>query len=172
MMNEYPPHVVIIGGGIAGLATAYYLQQKARQQGQPITYSLIESAPNFGGKISTKAVDGLIIEGGPDSFISQKPWAMALCQELGLGDRLIGTNDHKRQTIIHHKGRLRTLPEGVMLIVPTKIKPFVFSPLISHWGKLRMGLDLFIPPRKQEGDESLAAFIKRRLGREALEMIG
>jgi oxygen-dependent protoporphyrinogen oxidase len=168
-MNPYSPHVAIIGGGIAGLATAYYLQQKARQQQQVVTYSLIESAPKFGGKIATKAINGLIIEGGPDSFISQKPWALELCRELGLADRLIGMDDRKRKTFILNKGRLHPLPDGVLMIVPTKMRPFVLSPLLSPWGKLRMGLDLFIPPRRDEADESLADFINRRLGREALE---
>ena len=170
-MNPYPPHVVIIGGGIAGLATAYYLQKQARAQNLALTYTLVESAPTFGGKITTKIMDGLVIEGGPDSFISQKPWGFQLCQELGLADQLIGTNDERRKTYILHKGRLRPLPDGVMLIVPTRLMPFALSPLISPWGKIRMGLERFIPPKTDEADESLANFIGRRLGREALEKI-
>lgn len=170
-MNAHSPHVVIIGGGIAGLATAYYLQKQARTQNLDLTYTLVESAPTFGGKINTKLTDGLVIEGGPDSFISQKPWAYQLCRELGLEDRLIGTNDERRKVYILHKGRLRPLPDGVMLIVPTRFMPFALSPLISPWGKLRMGLDLFVPPKTDETDESLADFIGRRLGREALEKI-
>jgi oxygen-dependent protoporphyrinogen oxidase len=161
----------IIGGGIAGLATAYYLQQKARQAGLPLSYTLIESAPTFGGKISTDLVDGFVIEGGPDSFITQKPAAMRLCQELGLEDRLLGTNDDQRKVYVLDGGRLRPLPDGVMLVIPTKFTPFVLSPLISLPGKMRMGLDLFIPPRHNNDDESLADFIRRRLGQEALDKI-
>ncbi len=160
-------HVIIIGGGIAGLSTAYYLQQ----QPNPPTYTLIERAPRLGGKIVTNTADGFVIEGGPDSFISQKPWAYQLCKALGLEDRLVGTNDDRRKTCVVHKGGLKPLPDGVMLIIPTRFMPFVLSPLISPLGKLRMGLDLFIPPKTDDSDESLADFITRRLGREALDKI-
>jgi oxygen-dependent protoporphyrinogen oxidase len=169
--TQHPIHVAIVGGGIAGLATAYYLQQKARQADLPLTYSLIESAPAFGGKIRTDVQDGFVIEGGPDSFITQKPAALRLCRELGLGDRLVGTNDAQRKVYVLDGGRLRPLPDGVMLVVPTKFTPFALSPLISLPGKARMGLDLFIPPRRENSDESLANFIRRRLGQEALDKI-
>jgi oxygen-dependent protoporphyrinogen oxidase len=112
-----------------------------------------------------------IVEGGPDSFITQKPWAVQLARELGLGDRLLGTNDDKRKVFVLNNGRPTPLPDGVLLIVPTKIKPFVLSPLISPLGKLRMGLDLFIPAKRDGQDETLAAFITRRLGNEALDKI-
>lgn len=163
-------HVIIIGGGITGLATAYYLQQQAAA-GVPLRYTLIESAPRLGGKIVTHRRDGFVIEGGPDSFVTQKPWALELCRELGLEDRLIGTNPVPRPVYVLQRGRLVPLPEGVMLVVPTKIRPFLTSPLLSWPGKLRMGLDLFIPPRREDGDESLASFIRRRLGQEALDKI-
>jgi oxygen-dependent protoporphyrinogen oxidase len=166
------PHIAIVGGGIAGLATAYYLQQKARQASRPLTYTLIESRPIFGGKIATIIKDGFVIEGGPDSFITQKPAAVHLCRELGLEERLIGTNDARRKVYVLDGGRLLPLPDGVMLIVPTKFAPFALSPLISLPGKARMGLDLFIPPRRgEDDDESMADFIRRRLGREALDKI-
>ncbi len=165
------PHVVVIGGGIAGLATAYYLQQKARQAGRAVAYTLVESGSDFGGKISTEIVDGFVIEGGPDSFITQKPAALRLARELGLEDRLIGTNDAQRKVYVLDGGRLRTLPDGVMLVIPTKFTPFALSPLISPLGKLRMGMDMFIPPRRDDADESLADFIRRRLGQEALDKI-
>ncbi len=171
MIKPMTQHVIIIGGGISGLATAYYLQQQAQAKNLPLTYTLIEKQPTFGGKIVTDTRDGFVIEGGPDSFISQKPWARQLCQELGLQDRLIGTNDEQRKTFILHNGRLQALPDGVMLIIPTRFMPFALSPLISPWGKLRMGLDLFIPAKTDEADESLADFIRRRLGNEALEKI-
>lgn len=164
-----PFHVAIVGGGIAGLATAYYLQQ--RVSGNSLTYTLLESASAWGGKIQTCVQSGFVIEGGPDSFITQKPAGLHLCRELGLEDQLQGTNDAQRKVYVLHKGRLRSLPDGVMLVIPTKFMPFVFSPLISLPGKLRMGWDLFIPPRGDDGDESLADFIRRRLGREALDKI-
>jgi len=170
-MNTAAPHVTIIGGGIAGLATAYYLQKQAQAENLALSYSLIERSPAFGGKITTSLNNGFVIEGGPDSFITQKPWALQLCRELGLEERLIGTNDDRRKTYILSQGRLRTLPDGVMLIVPTKVTPFALSPLISPWGKLRMGMDLFIPPKTDDEDESLADFITRRLGAEALDKI-
>ncbi|MBE7474026.1 MAG: protoporphyrinogen oxidase [Anaerolineae bacterium] len=165
------PHVTIIGGGIAGLATAYYLQKKSRENGIPFSYSLIESAPRLGGKIVTDQVGDFIIEGGPDSFITQKPWATQLCRELGLADRLIPTNDERRNIYVLSKGKLVPFPGGYRLTVPTEFVPFALSPLISPLGKLRMGLDLVIPPRREQGDESLADFIRRRLGAEALDKI-
>jgi oxygen-dependent protoporphyrinogen oxidase len=169
--SKLETRVAIVGGGIAGLATAYYLQEGARQAGLSLSYSLIESAPGFGGKIVTHAGDGFVIEGGPDSFITQKPAALRLCRELGLEDRLLGTNDAQRKVYVLDGGRLRPLPDGVMLVVPTRFAPFALSPLISAPGKLRMGMDLFIPPRRDDGDESLADFIRRRLGQEALDKI-
>jgi oxygen-dependent protoporphyrinogen oxidase len=169
--SELKTRVAIVGGGIAGLAAAYYLQEGARRAGAPLSYTLIESAPDFGGKIVTHQADGFTIEGGPDSFITQKPAALRLCRELGLEDRLLGTNDARRKVYVLDGGRLRSLPDGVMLVVPTRFAPFALSPLISVPGKLRMGMDLFIPPRRDDGDESLADFIRRRLGQEALDKI-
>ncbi|MFO7631774.1 MAG: protoporphyrinogen oxidase [Caldilinea sp.] len=162
--------VVIVGGGIAGLSAAWYLQ-KAR-----IDYVLLEQGERWGGKIRTETVEGygdapFIVEGGPDSFITQKPWGVELVRELGLGDDLIGTNERLKQTYVLNKGKATPLPDGVLMIVPTKFKPFIFSPLISPWGKLRMGMDLFIPRRKDESDETLAEFVRRRLGNEALDKI-
>lgn len=160
--------VVIVGGGIAGLAAAYYLQ--TRGQGR-VEYILIESAPVLGGKIVSLREKGFVVEGGPDSFITQRTNALELCRELGLGDDLIGTNDAARQVYVWSRGQLHPMPDGVMLIIPTKITPFLKSPLISWRGKLRMGLDAVIPPKQGDGDESLAHFVRRRLGNEALDKI-
>ncbi len=165
------PHVIIVGGGIAGLSTAYYLQKRARAASCPVSCTLIEQEPRLGGKILTEHIGDFVIEGGPDSFLAQKPWGVQLARELGLGDQMIGTNEGQRKVFVLHRGRLQPLPDGVMLIVPTKLMPFVLSPLISPWGKLRMGLDLFIPPRRDGQDETLAEFIRRRLGEEALDKI-
>ncbi len=163
--------VVIIGGGITGLAAAYTLQEEARAAGRPLRYVLVESERRLGGKILTEHLEGFTIEGGPDCVISQKPWAADLARRLGLGDALMGTNDERRKTYVLTRGRLTPLPDGVMLIIPTRITPFVTSPLISWPGKIRMGLDLFIPRRKGDADESVADFVRRRLGREALDKI-
>lgn len=160
--------VAIVGGGIAGLTTAYYLQ--TRGQGA-IEYTLIESSERFGGKINSEQVDGFVVEGGPDSFMTQKPTIMELCRELQLDKDLLNTNDIARKVFIWSKGKLRAMPDGVMLIIPTKIMPFLKSSLLSWPGKIRMGLDAFIPQRKSEDDESLAHFIRRRLGKEALSKI-
>jgi len=161
-------HVVIIGGGITGLATAYYLQKYAPPY---VTYSVLESDAQWGGKIITENISGFVVEGGPDSFLTQKNAALNLCRELGLEDRLVGTNEAQRKVYVLIGGRLRPLPDGVMLVIPTRFAPFVTSPLISLPGKLRMALDLVIPRRRQDGDESLASFIRRRLGSEALDKI-
>jgi protoporphyrinogen/coproporphyrinogen III oxidase len=164
-------HVVIIGGGIAGLSTAYALQELGRVTGIPLACTLIEASQRLGGVIFTEQVDGFVIEAGPDSLLTQKPWGLELCQTLGIGDRLIGTNDQQRKIYILWNGRLHALPEGLMLIVPTRLAPFLRSPLLSWSGKIRIGLEYFLPPRASNGDESLAGFVRRRLGREALEKI-
>ena len=165
------PHLVIVGGGIAGLATAYAMRQAAEEHGLPVKVTLIERESRPGGKIVTDTSSGFVIEGGPDSFITQKPWALQLCRELGLEERLVGTNDARRAVYVLRGGKLRKMPDGMLLIVPTRFMPFVTSDLISWPGKVRMGLDLFIRPRRDHSDESLADFIRRRLGREALEVL-
>ncbi|HSH05045.1 MAG TPA: protoporphyrinogen oxidase [Anaerolineae bacterium] len=165
--------VAIIGGGITGLSAAWYLQQAA----SPPTYALLEKSDRWGGKILTETIashpdaDPFIIEAGPDSFIRQKPWALQLATQLGLTPHLLPTNDDRRQTFVLHQGRPIPLPDGVMLMVPTKIKPFALSPLISPLGKLRMALDLILPAKKDTQDETVANFINRRLGQEALDKI-
>ncbi len=160
--------VAIVGGGITGLAAAYFLQERGHGT---VDYRLIESAPSYGGKIVSARENGFIVEGGPDSFITQKTAALDLCRVLGLDNQLIGTNNAARQVFVWSRGRLRPMPEGVMLIVPGKITPFLKSSLISWRGKLRMGLDTVIPPRRGDGDETLAHFVRRRLGAEALDKI-
>ncbi|MDM8521032.1 protoporphyrinogen oxidase [Anaerolineales bacterium HSG6] len=165
-------HITIIGGGIAGLATAFYLEKKANETGRTINYTLVEQSDRLGGKIVTQTVDNFVIEGGPDSFITQKPWGLQLCRDLGVTDRLLSTNDAQRNVFVLRSGRLIPFPAGYRLAIPTQFMPFALSPLISPLGKARMGLDLFIPPRMDKTDESLADFMRRRLGQEALDMIG
>lgn len=163
--------VAVIGGGIAGLSTAYHLQEEARASGRSLECTLIEKDARTGGKIATSYQDGFVVEGGPDCFLTQKPWALDLCRRLGLGEQLIGTNEASRKVFILWKSKLHRLPDGVLLIIPTRFMPFALSPLISPLGKLRMGMDLLIPARKDGGDESVADFVRRRLGSEALDKI-
>lgn len=167
-------HITIVGGGITGLATAWYLQQHASKVAQSFSYTLLEQSKRWGGKILTETIDDFasapfVVEGGPDSFLTQKPWAAQLARELAIDVDLLPSNDTRRKTFVLNKGKPTNLPDGVMLIVPTKIKPFLLSGLISPLGKLRMGLDWVIPPKKDDADETLADFIRRRLGDEALD---
>jgi oxygen-dependent protoporphyrinogen oxidase len=158
--------VAIIGGGITGLSAAHTLQKL----GTP--WILVDAAPSLGGVIRTETRDGFLLEGGPDSILAQKPEGLALCRELGLGDRLVPTNPDERSVYVLRGGRLHPLPEGMMLAVPTKIGPFLRSELFSWPGKLRMGLDLVIPGGDGRGDESIASFLRRRFGQESVERLG
>jgi len=162
-------HVVIIGGGITGLAAAFALTERASGRVPPITCTLIEADDRLGGKILTDRVGGIVIEGGPESFLSQKPWAMELCRQLGLSERLIGTNPERRHTFVLSRGRLRDLPEGLVMGLPTKLAPFLKSDLLSWAGKCRIAAELLLPRARQSVDESLASFFRRRLGDEAFE---
>ncbi len=172
MSGPPPSHrVVIIGGGISGLSTAYALQERARTAGIALDCTLVEARERLGGVMLTERTDGFIIEAGPDSLLTQKPWGLELCRTLGLGDRLIGTNDRQRTIYVLWDGRLHPLPAGLMLIVPTRVGPLLRNRLLSWSGKIRLGLEYVLPPRPSDGDESLAAFVRRRLGREALEKI-
>jgi oxygen-dependent protoporphyrinogen oxidase len=162
--------LVVVGGGIGGLAAAHRAAELARERGEPVELTLVESRARLGGTIATERADGFLIESGPDSFLSEKPWALALCRRLGVEDRLVGTDDRFRKTFVLLHGRLHALPEGFQLLAPTRLAPFLRSRLLSWPGKLRMGLDLVLP-RGAADDESLGAFVRRRLGREALERI-
>jgi protoporphyrinogen/coproporphyrinogen III oxidase len=164
-------HIVVIGGGIAGMSTAYALQEQARLARVSLACTLIEAQERLGGVILTERAGDFVIEAGPDALLTQKPWGVDLCQTLGISDRLIGTNDRQRTIYILWGGRLHALPQGLVLIVPTRFGPLLRSRLLSWPGKLRMGLEYFLPPRPSNGDESLAGFVRRRLGREALEKI-
>ena len=141
----------------------------AKERGREVALTLIEADGRLGGKIVTDAERGFTIEGGPDSFVTDKPWGLELCHELGLADQLIPSNPKERKIYVLRKGRLLSFPGGFRLTIPTEILPFLATPLISWPGKIRMGMDLFIPPRKDTGDESLGDFIRRRLGQEALD---
>ena len=163
--------VAIIGGGISGLSAAYHLHSMARKSGEAINYFLIEKEDRLGGNILTEVEDGFIIEGGPDCFISEKLAAIQLCHQLGLQDRLMKTNEEYQRTFILWEGKLHELPQGFMLIAPTNFSSVIKNSLITPLGKFRMAMDLLIPAKRSDEDESLAQFVRRRLGKEVLERI-
>ena len=168
-------HIVIIGGGISGLAAAHRLIELSKDGKQQIQITLLEAGSRLGGVIQTEHRDGFLLERGPDSFISEKPEALALAHRLDLDSQLIQTNPQRRRSFIVKRGRLRPVPEGFQLLAPTRIWPFITTDIFSLAGKLRMSADLLLPRKSANGnidepeDESLASFVRRRLGREALE---
>ncbi|MBI5630723.1 MAG: protoporphyrinogen oxidase [Elusimicrobia bacterium] len=156
----------VVGGGIAGLSAAYRLQERSRA----LEVVLLEAGGRLGGKILTEKAEGLAIEAGPDSFITAKPQALELVRELGLERRLLPSSRDQSTVYVYVRGKLRPLPEGLMLMAPSRILPFLGSDLLTWGGKLRVGLD-FLLPRGPEGDVSLGAFARRRFGGEALRVI-
>jgi protoporphyrinogen/coproporphyrinogen III oxidase len=158
--------VVVVGGGISGLTAAYRLTQKG------IPFRLLEASHRLGGVIRTEVHDGFLMEGGPDALLAQKPQGIALCEEIGLGPRLVPTNPDQRAVFVLHRGRLHPLPEGMVLAVPTRIGPILRSGLFSWPGKVRMGMDLLRPARQEPGDESIASFLRRRFGQEVVDLLG
>ncbi len=162
--------IAIIGGGIAGLAAAYELE-KARAAGAAVEYTLFEERPRLGGSLASEVVGGAVLERGPDSFLTEKPAAAELCRELGLGDELIPSNDAARKTYIVTRNRLVALPDGLMFLIPTKLVPTALTRLFSVRTKMRMALELLHPPRPSDGDESVAALVKRHFGQEAVDRL-
>jgi oxygen-dependent protoporphyrinogen oxidase len=162
--------IAIIGGGISGLSAAFALEEQ-RRAGVPLEYVLFERAERLGGVLVTEHAEGCLIEAGPDSFLTEKPWAADLCRRLGLGDQLIGSNDASRKTYILVKGKLVVMPDGLMFMVPTRILPTVFSPLFSPRTKLRMAREWFHPPHKAAGDETVAAMVERHYGEEMVDRL-
>jgi oxygen-dependent protoporphyrinogen oxidase len=162
--------IAIIGGGISGLSAAFALERK-RQAGMPLEYILFEASPRFGGVISTERVDKCVVEAGPDSFLTEKPWASELCHELGMADQLIGSNDSQRRTYILVNGKLIPMPDGLAFMVPTKVLPVILSPLFSPHTKFRMAREWFHPRREVTADESVASFVERHYDKEMVERL-
>ncbi len=163
--------VIVIGGGLSGLAAAHRIHERSRALRRSIDLTVLEAKDRVGGVISTERFDGFTLEGGPDSFITNKPWGLDLCERLGLADRLIETDASHRRSFVVRKGRLVPVPEGFVLMAPRRLAPLLMTPILSWRGKLRMLMDLFIPRRDDEVEESLAGFVRRRLGREALDRL-
>ncbi len=162
--------VAVIGGGIAGLAAAFELE-KARAAGADVEYTLFESRERLGGSLASETVNGVVLERGPDSFLSEKPAGAELCRELGLTDQLTPSDDGNRKTYIVVKNRLVPLPDGLMFLIPTKLVPTALSGLFSPATKIRMALELLHPPRPSGQDESVAALVLRHFGQEAVDRL-
>ena len=167
-------HIVIIGGGISGLAAAHRLIERRDESNEPLQLTLLEASPQLGGVIRTQHREGFLIEAGPDSFISEKPAALELAKRLGLAADLIETNkEHRRSFIVRHS-KLRPVPAGFQLLAPSQLWPFLTSNILTTRGKARLALDLFLPRGVSANgaiDESLADFVRRRLGQEVLDRV-
>ncbi|MEK7656371.1 MAG: protoporphyrinogen oxidase [Elusimicrobiota bacterium] len=159
--------MIVAGAGMAGLSCAYELL-KAKDAPE---VTLLESSSRAGGKVLSESEGGVVFEAGPDSFITQKPWALELIRELGLEGRLLPTDRVRKDVHVFSRGRLRKYPEGLMLMAPTKVWPFLLCDLLPLKDKLRMGLEPLCPPPPPDQDESLAAFTRRRFGEAALRVI-
>jgi oxygen-dependent protoporphyrinogen oxidase len=160
--------VIVVGGGITGLAAA----QRLLELSPNVEVIVLEAASRPGGVLETLEHDGFLIEHSADNFITNVPWAVDLCRRVGLADALISTRVDQRGALVVHNGRLERVPEGFMLLAPARIWPLLSTPLLSPMGKLRLLCEPLVPRRAAAvGDESLAAFSRRRLGREAFERI-
>jgi protoporphyrinogen/coproporphyrinogen III oxidase len=160
------PKVLIVGGGISGLSAAYYLNKAG------VRPTLIEKSAHLGGVVQTSFQHGCVIEAGPDSFLAAKPEAMELIREVGLADQVIGSNDHLRVTYILKRGRLVPLPDGLMMMVPTKILPLARTRLLSWGAKIRMGLELLRrPPKAALADRSVSDFLLDHYGQESIDYL-
>lgn len=157
----------MIGGGISGLAAAHRIGELAPR----VQLTLFEATSRLGGVLETIHRDGFLIEKSADNFITSFPWAVDLCRRVGLGDQLVSTSDEHRQAFVVSRGKLRKIPDGFLIMAPTRLWPVVASPILSPLGKLRLALEKFVRPRSDDGDESLASFARRRMGREAYERL-
>jgi len=162
--------IAIVGGGISGLAAAFALEER-RRAGEALEFVVYESSPRFGGVLFTEQVEGCLIEAGPDSFLTEKPWAADLCRRLGIEDQLIGSNDADRKTYILVKGKLVPMPDGLMFMVPTQLSPAILSSLFSPATKLRVAREWWYPARASNGDESVAALVERHYGAEMVDRL-
>ncbi len=162
--------IAVVGGGTAGLSAAYALQKK-KAEGTPIEFVVYEANQRLGGVIRTERIDDCVVEAGPDSFLTEKPWAADLCRELGLGDQLISSNDSERKTYMLVKGRLVPIPDGLMFMVPTKLLPSFLSPMFSTGTKARIVREWLSPPKPKTTEMTVAQFVERHYGREMVDRV-
>ena len=170
-LRATPVRAVVVGGGMAGLAAAHRLAEVGADQGIAVAVTLVEARARLGGIVATECAGGYLVEAGPDAFLTEKSWALDLCGRLGLSDRLVRTRETHRRTFVVQRGRLVPLPDGFTLLAPSRLGPVLGSPLFSWRGKARMIMDLVLPRGSRGSDESLGAFVRRRLGREVLERV-
>ncbi len=166
-----PLRITVVGSGITGLATAHRLIDLSRKADRPVDVTIVDAADRAGGVIATVERDGFTLDLGPDNFVTDKPAAVELVNALGLAEQLQNTNDAHRTAMVVRRGRLVPIPDGFLLMAPMRIMPVLRSPLFSPAGKLRMAAERFIAARADNDDESLASFVTRRLGREALDRL-
>jgi oxygen-dependent protoporphyrinogen oxidase len=136
-----------------------------------VDLTLLEAGDRLGGVLQTETDDGYCVELGPDSMLTQVSWGIDLCRRIGFEEQLLGTNDAHRQTYIVRRGKLLRLPEGLAIMAPSRIWPTIRSPVLSIPGKVRLACEYFVPQRRESADESLAAFARRRFGRETFERL-
>ena len=159
--------VVIVGGGITGLAAAHRLLELAPD----IDLKILESGNRLGGVLHSERIDDFLVECGPDNFITNLPAATDLCRRIGFADQLISTSTGLRQAFVVRRGKLRHLPDGFLVMAPSKLWPMVTTPILSPLGKLRMAMEYFVATKTDQADESLADFATRRFGREVYERL-
>jgi len=164
--------VAILGGGVSGLTAAFYLEQE-RRRGAPLSFTVFESADRFGGVIRTERIDGCIVEAGPDSFLSTKPWARELCDDLRLSSQLIGSRDDDRKTYVLLNGLLEPIPSGMQMMVPTSAASVLRSRIFSRQTKLAMAREYLLPPQPlgADDDESVASFVSRHFNSEVVDRL-
>lgn len=164
--------VVVAGGGISGLATAHALIREANREGRDLRVTLLESSRRLGGNVHTERFDGYVVESGPDSFVVSRPHALHLCEDLGLGPKLVETRPENRRVYIARGRKLVPVPEGLVLGIPSRLRPFLRSPLLSMKGKLRVLREMVgSSPETSGGDVSVGEFLQRRFGREMVDVI-
>ena len=164
--------IAIVGAGVSGLTTAFYLEQE-RRKGAPLEISVFEAEPRYGGVIRTERIEGCLIEAGPDSFLTSKPWARELCEDLRLSSQLIGSRDSERKIYILVSGRLEPIPPGMQMMVPTQLAPVLRSHLFSWRTKLKMLGEYLSPPEPlaADDDESVAGFVQRHFNSEVVDRL-
>ncbi len=167
LLDSTDRRIAIIGGGISGLAAAFRLLEL--RPGWRV--EVLEAGPRAGGVVQTVHEDGYQVEQSADNFITTVPAGVELCRRIGMGGELIGTNPEHRRTFVVRRGRLCQLPDGFSMMAPTRLWPLAVTPILSPLGKLRAAMEYFIRPRTAGGDESMAAFVRRRLGRQVFERL-